>query len=135
VPDLTLTPDYISRLIVKVRAVQGREGTVDIDSGSNPTDDNMVDMLQENPGDLSREELRQEIRGLGELSQAELVALLWTGRGDVEPEEWEATVRQAAERREMPTERYLLMQPLLAEYWAEGLEKLGIELPVSEPGL
>jgi hypothetical protein len=34
-------------------------------------------------------------------------------------------VERASERRETPTESYLLDHPLLAEYWLEGLTKLG----------
>jgi hypothetical protein len=62
------------------------------------------------------------------VGQAELVALLWTGRGDAEPEAWEETVQMARERRDTPTTRYLLGQPLAAEHWEEGAERLGIEL-------
>jgi hypothetical protein len=65
---------------------------------------------------------------LSDREQAELVALMWLGRGDVEPEEWQETVRLAAERRDRPTEDYLLGHPLLGEYWAEGADKLGITL-------
>jgi len=40
VPELSLTPGYIARLIVKMRAVQGRENLTDPMSGSNAPDDN-----------------------------------------------------------------------------------------------
>lgn len=128
--ELSVTPDYLARLIVMVRGIQGREGLVDEESGSNPTDDDAADALQETPGDLSRREVAAELRGLGPQTQAELVALMWTGRGDAEPEEWDQTVEQALASREMPTERYLMGTPLLAEYWADGMEKLGIEIPI-----
>lgn len=62
--ELAVSPDYIARLIVKMRGIQGREGLVDPDPGSNPTDDRMIDTLQEEPGDLSRAEIFQEIAGL-----------------------------------------------------------------------
>jgi hypothetical protein len=127
---MSLTPDYLGRLIVKLRGVQAREGEVDIDSGSNPNDDRMIDAVQDTRGDLSRAEVRAEIRGLNDRQQAELVALLWTGRGDAEPEEWERTVEMAFDRRDTPTDQYLLHQPLAAEFWSEGAEKLGIEVPV-----
>jgi Protein of unknown function (DUF3775) len=125
---LSLPSDYLARLIAKMRGIQAREGEVDVDTGSNATDDRMIDALQDSPGDLSRDEVRQEIRGLNERQQAELVALLWTGRGDAEPESWEETVQMARDRRDTPTERYLLGQPLAAEHWEEGAERLGIEL-------
>ncbi|WP_333793543.1 DUF3775 domain-containing protein [Hyphomicrobium sp.] len=131
--ELSISPDYISRLIVKARGVQSREGLVDPDAGSNPTDDRMVDALQEGPGDLSRAEIVQEIIGLNPDQQNELVALMWLGRGDFEPAEWQTGVQTAAERRERPTASYLLSQPLVADYWAEGLERLGFGVPMLDP--
>lgn len=124
--ELSIDPQYLWTLIVKVRAVMGKEGTVAPDEASNFTDDDAPpESLQVEPGDLTREELVAELRGLSPLEQAELVALLWVGREDAEVEEWDATVERASERRETPTESYLLDHPLLAEYWLEGLTKLG----------
>jgi hypothetical protein len=60
----------------------------------------------------------------------ELVALMWIGRGDAEPEEWEQTVKLAQDLKDGPTPRYLLRHPLVAENWAEGAAKLGIDLPM-----
>ena len=131
-PSLSLPRDYLARLIVKTRAVQAREGEVDPQSGSNPTDDQARDALQDSPGDLSREEVREELQGLDERQQAELVALMWIGRGDAEPEEWEATLSLARERRDSPTPNYLLRQPLVGEHWEEGAVRLGIDLHIGE---
>ena len=125
---LSIPSDYLARLVAKVRGVQAREAEADADTGSNAADDRMVDAVQDTPGDISREEIGREIMGLSERQQAELVALLWTGRGDAEPEAWEETVQMARERKDTPTARYLLGQPLAAEHWEEGAERLGIEL-------
>ena len=76
--------------------------------------------------DLSREEVVEEIQGLTPRQQAELVALMWLGRGDGEPEEWNELLARAIERREVPTEIYLLDHPLLAENWLDGMERLGL---------
>ena len=130
--DISIALDYLGRLLAKIRAVQGKEGEIIPDPGSNAIDDNMTDALQDHPGDPGRQEIRQEIRGLNDRQQAELVALLWLGRGDAEPEEWEATVELARERRDTPVARYLLAEPLVAEYLVEGLEKLGLSVPVAE---
>jgi len=46
-PELSLTPDYVARLIVKMRGVQGRENTTDPQSGSNALDDNVIEALQD----------------------------------------------------------------------------------------
>jgi len=131
-PDLSLPADYLARLIVKTRGVQAKEGVVDPQSGSNPTDDQMRDILQDSRSDLSCEEVREEIEGLAPHQQAELVALMWIGRGDAEPEEWEKTIRLAHELKDGPTARYLLRHPLVAEFWEEGAEKLGLALPIGE---
>jgi hypothetical protein len=66
------------------------------------------------------------IRSLILRQQAELVALMWLGRGDGEVEEWEDLVTRALERREVPTENYVLDHPHLAEHWLDGMERLGL---------
>jgi hypothetical protein len=130
-PNLSLAPEFLAFLVLKTRGIQAKEGVVDPDSGSNPTDDQMRDVLQDSADDLSREEVREHIQGLSNRQQAELVALMWIGRGDAEPEEWEKTVRLAEDLKDGPTPRYLLGQPLVAEYWEEGAKRLKLELPMT----
>ena len=131
-PELSIPLDDMAELITPTRAIQGREAEVDPDAGSNPSDDKAIDAIQETPDDLTRTEVLNVIRDFDVDQQAELVALLWLGRGDAEPAEWEETVKLAADRRDVPTERYLLSQPLVAEYWAEGLERLGVGVEKAE---
>jgi hypothetical protein len=124
---LTIDPGYLRRLVVKVRSFMGKEASELPDEASNPTDDEMPSSaLQEEEDDLSREEVVEEIRGLDTREQAELVALMWLGRDEGDPEEFEDLVRQAMERREVPTEDYLLDHPHVAEHWLEGMERLGL---------
>jgi hypothetical protein len=123
--ELALSPSYVARLITKLRGIEGREAVTDPDSGSNPTDDNMVGTLQTSPDDLSALEVRKEIEGLNERQQCELVALMWIGRGDVEPEDWPSIVELARDSREIATASYILGNPLAAEYCAEGLQRIG----------
>jgi hypothetical protein len=105
----------------------GKEATELPDEGSNPTDDELPSSaLQDEEEDLSREEVVEEIRGLEARQQAELVALMWLGRDEGDPEEFEGLVRLALERREVPTEDYLLDHPLVTEHWLEGMERLGL---------
>ena len=124
----SLPSDYLDRLIVRTRALQAREAEVDPLPASNPSDDNMRDALQDTRGDLSREELREELQGLTERAKAELVALMWIGRGDEEPNDWEAVVEMARGRADTPTPEYLLNEPLVGEHWSEGAERLGLDL-------
>jgi hypothetical protein len=101
-PKLNLASDYLARLIVKTRGIQAKKAVVNPQSGSNPTDDQMRDVLQDSRSDLSREEICEEIEGLSPRQQAELVALMWIGRGDAEPEEWEKTIRLAQDLKDGP---------------------------------
>lgn len=123
-PELTLSPDLVSSLVLRLRAVQGREAISDPNSGSNPIDDGMIDALQSSSGDLSRQEVRQQIADLSPQEQVQLVALLWVGRGDFAPQEWAAALRLAEDQRETPTSAYILGQPLAADFLAEGWDQM-----------
>lgn len=123
--ELNITSAYVHMLILKARAVMVKEGLVTPEAGGNPIDDELPETLQDGPDDLTREELVEELEGLDADQQTELVALMWLGRGDAEPEEWENLLKLADERHETSTESYLLDHPLVADYWAEGLDRLG----------
>ncbi len=128
---LSIIPAYVERLIVKLRAIEAREPVTDPNPGSNPTDDNMIDTLQDGAGDLSALEFAKEVEGLDEQQQNELVALMWIGRGDSELEEWPDVVKLAAASRDTSTASYILGNPMAAEYLSEGLSRLGIEVESS----
>lgn len=132
VPVLEINPDYLQMLMLKVRGLMAKEEGEDEASGSDAVDDGNAEILEELPGDLSREEVVEEIQGLSAREQAELVALMWLGRGDAEPAEWEDLVSQAMERAETPTEKYLLDHPHVADHWAEALDQLGLGGRVDE---
>jgi len=86
--ELSIDPDYLRHLVVKVRSFMAKEETDIPDDGSNPIDDEVpLGALQDEEDDLSREEVIEEIQGLTPRQQAELVALMWLGRDDGDPEE------------------------------------------------
>jgi len=120
----------IEQLIVRFNAVMAKEQTDIPDLGGNATDDEVAATLQETAGDLSREEIIEEIENMNDDQQDALVALFWIGRGDADPEEWAATTRLAREQHEGPVSTYLLGQPEAGEFLAEGLDrmlKFGVE--------
>jgi Protein of unknown function (DUF3775) len=121
--ELSLNPRFLQNLILRTRALMAQEGHVSDDDG-NLSDDPGPAALQFNPEDLSRAEIAAEIEDLEPDQQAELVALMWIGRGDMEPEEWEEALALALERHEGATAEYLLAHPHLAEHWDEGLDRL-----------
>jgi Protein of unknown function (DUF3775) len=121
---LNLNPEFLRELILKLRALMAQEDMVSPDSGSNPSDDEGPATLQDDPENLMRDEVAAEIEDLEPDQQAELVALMWIGRGDMEPEEWEEAVALAAERHEGATAEYLLAHPHVADHLDEGLDRL-----------
>jgi hypothetical protein len=133
--ELTVDIDFLRMLILKIRSIQAKEDVDIPEPGGNPTDDEIPETLQDLPDDLSREEVVEEIDGLSEKKQAELVALMWIGRGDAEPEEWTDTLQMALERQEVPAAHYLLDHPLVADHLAEGLDRLGYGSMVGDVGV
>ena len=122
--ELTLNPTFLRELLLNLRAVMAQEELVSPDSGSNPTDDEGPATLQDDPDNLTREEIVLAIGDLEPDRQAELVALMWIGRGDLDPEEWDEAKALAVERHERATADYLLSHPHVADYIEEGLDRL-----------
>ncbi|GEO15294.1 DUF3775 domain-containing protein [Microvirga aerophila] len=120
--------DKVCELILRARAIDVKEGVTDPASGSNPTDDGSIDMLASSPDDTTEDEFRDVIAGLNEDERFDLIALVYIGRGDMEPEEWGGAVRLAQEREEansISTADWLLGIPNLADLWDEGLNAMG----------
>ncbi len=114
----------IEELVLRFNAVMAKEGTDISDLGGNASDDEVAATLQETGGDLSRDEITQEIESMNDEQQDALVALVWIGRGDAEPEAWEQTKTLARQQHEGLVSRYLLGQPEVGEFLTEGLEKM-----------
>ena len=76
----------IEQLVLRFNAVMAKEGTDISDPGGNASDDEVAATLQETAGDLSRDEIRQEIESMNDEQLDGLVALFWIGRGDAEPD-------------------------------------------------
>src|SRR2546430_10741999 len=125
-PTLTISAEDVGYLIVKAREFDVKEASSDPDSGSNATDDNMIDVLQDNGSDPVASEIAGFINSLSEEEKIDLVALMRLGRGDGTIEEWDDLRREAADERNRHTARYLLGQPLLGDYLADGLAAFGL---------
>lgn len=82
--------------------------------------------------DLGREDsaLRDFIEAMTEDEQAELVAVMWIGRGSFEAEEFADAVQTARAEATTPCYDYLIGTPHLSDNLENGLEALGY--PVSD---
>ena len=120
--------DKVCEIILRARAIDVKEGNTDPDSGSNPIDDATLDTLVTYPDDATEEELREVIMGLNEDERHDLIALVYIGRGDLEPEERVEAVRLAREREDrmsITAADWLLGIPNLGDLLDEGLAALG----------
>ncbi len=123
-PALPFDSDEIEELVLRFNAVMAKEGMDISDPGGNATDDEVAEPLQEQQGDLSRDEITQAIESMNDEQKDALVALFWIGRGDAEPAEWEETKALARQQHEGLVSRYLLGQPEVGEFLTEGLERM-----------
>ena len=125
-PELMISPEKIGFLIEKAREFDVKDGASDPDSGSNGADDDMIDVLEDSADDPVVREITGFINALSEDEQIDLVALMWLGRGDGSIEEWDDLRRQASDSRNGRTARYLLGEPMLGDFLADGLDAFGL---------
>jgi Protein of unknown function (DUF3775) len=125
-PELAISTDQVGFLIEKAREFDVKDIASDPDSGSNGADDDMIDVLEDNGSDPVVKEIYGFIAALTEDEQIDLVALMRLGRGDGTIEEWDDLRKEAADGRNGHTARYLLGEPLLGDFLAEGLDAFGL---------
>jgi hypothetical protein len=126
-PELAISVDKVAFLIEKTREFDVKEGVTDPDSGSNGADDNMIDVLEDDGGDPVVREITGFINAMTEDEQIDLVALMRLGRGDGSIEEWDELRREAADEYDGRVASYLLGEPLISDYLAEGLDAFGLD--------
>jgi hypothetical protein len=132
-PELAISAEKVAFLIEKAREYDVKETDSDPDFGSNPTDDDALDVLEDNGDDPVGRELTSFITALNEDEQLDLVALTWLGRGDGGIEDWDDLRGRAIEARaeyrnpRAETARYLLGEPMLGDLLADGLDAFGVD--------
>jgi hypothetical protein len=123
--DITISPEKVVFLIEKAREFDVKDPPTKSDPGSNPSDDRMIEVLEDHPDDLVLTEIVGLINSLNEDEKIDLVALMWMGRDDYAAEEWSQVRAEAARAHNRHTARYLAGTPLLADYLSNGLDTLG----------
>jgi hypothetical protein len=125
-PELAISAEKVGFLIEKAREFDVKDDVADPDSGSNASDDKMIDVLENHGDDPVVREITGFIGALSQDEQIDLVALMRLGRGDGSLEEWSELRREAAEGANGRTASYLLGEPLLSDFLAEGLDEFGL---------
>jgi hypothetical protein len=85
----------------------------------------MIDVLEDDGDDPVVREITGFINAMTDDEQIDLVALMRLGRGDGSIDEWDDLRREAAEGHNKRTASYLLGEPLVSDYLAEGLDAFG----------
>ena len=83
-PELDISPSKVCEIIILAREIDRAEGEFDA-----------------------------VIESLNEDEQANLVAIMWIGRGSFEPEDWDEAVNTAMNEATIPTAKYLKGSPHL----------------------
>ena len=110
-------------IIAKAREFQAKEQVVIPETPDSPSDDWALQVLADHVEDLTLQEVKATVDDLDPEQQAELVALMWLGRGDYGLEEWDdalAGARDMYEDRDSIVE-YMLAHPMVSDYLEEGL--------------
>lgn len=129
---ITIPVNALGFIIEKAREFDGQVDMDDPDSGSNPIDDKELLVLQASKENPAEAELRAALANLNDDQLTELLALLWVGRGDYDNESWTDAIRQARVAKNKRVIRYLVGTPMLGDLIAQGLDELGLEVPLPE---
>jgi hypothetical protein len=132
--DLAIDPDTVRLFVLKAKAISaalnsdyeaGGEHEIELDDQSRDAHHH-DGLAEEEEEDLTETELRALIEDLNVDEAAELIAIMWIGRGDFEASEWSEAVAEARLRGNKRTSTYLLGMPMLGDWLEEGLEAIGV---------
>jgi hypothetical protein len=120
---LEIRLETLCYIIAKARELQAKEQVVFPDDSSGPGDDWAMQVLADHKDDLSLLEIKAEVEDLSPEQQAELVALMWLGRGDYTLEEWDEARSEALDQYldHKNTIGYLLAHPMVSDHLEDGL--------------
>jgi hypothetical protein len=125
--DLTISPEKVFYIIVKAREFDAKVPPVEPDPASNPADTQQREILEDYAGDATFAELCDAINGLNDDEKADLVALVWIGRGDFDTSGWDQARAQAVQEQHHVA-AYLTGNPLLGDLLEEGLAAFGYSM-------
>jgi hypothetical protein len=121
--------ETLAYIIEKAREFDAEVEVDDPQSGSNPADDRELAILQDTAENPTEDELTEALRSMNDDELAELLALVWVGRGDFDEESWDEALTSARAARDKRILPYLMGTPMLGDLVAEGLAELGYAVP------
>jgi hypothetical protein len=122
---VSIDPEQVCFIIIKAKELDAKVEPDDPGSGSNPADDRQIDILEDFADDPTLQELTGAIEALNDDQRAELLAMVWIGRGDVDASDWKRALREAGETVSRSFVGYLVGTPMLGDLLEEGYSQLG----------
>jgi len=127
--ELRISSEKVCAFIEAAREVAGK---VPSTAGDRTTtgDDSRLVTIEEPEGDGEDEDARRRqmvefVAGLNVEEQADLLALIWLGRGDYDISEWDDALVEAEARIAARDPDYMIGDAALPEYLGGGLEAFG----------
>ena len=133
-PSLRISPEKACFVVVKARELDVKVAPEWMDDGSNPSDDQMAQILEDYADDPTFDELKSYLESLNDEELEEILALTWLGRGDYALVDWEDLMSEVQDVRDQRTVDYLIGTPLLADYLENGLSEFGLSCTAFELG-
>ncbi len=118
---MEIAVEKVHELVEHLRFLDAKSGDGDIEGDVDESRSTSGHLLEDATEDGTEDQIRGVIEGLNVDEKADLVALVWIGRGDYGPTEWPAAIRRAHERSLRSTARYLLGIPNVGDLLEEGL--------------
>jgi hypothetical protein len=124
---LEISPEKVAHVILRAREVDAKMDAWDegeADTGAFDADGETI--LEDLPGDATRQELREFLESLNQDEQASLIALAWIGRGTYAAAEIGEAIATAKAEHGTNASAYLFGLPLLPDYLEDALDQFGI---------
>jgi hypothetical protein len=122
---INLNPETVCRVIQLAHEFHAKEEVVIPELPGSPTEDWALQVLADHAEDPTYQELTILLSDLEPDQRAQLLALMWLGRGDYERPDWLTAVRDAAQQWQHQSAAHLIASPQLADYLEEGLSLHG----------
>ncbi|HZV21412.1 MAG TPA: DUF3775 domain-containing protein [Hyphomicrobiales bacterium] len=131
---LEIPVDKVAYIILRARELDAKTDPWD-EAPIDRDDVNSEAILEDLPGDATRQELREFLGSLNEDELASLIALAWIGRGTYAPAELDEAIATAKAEHSSNAAAYLLGLPLLPDYLEEAMDELGYSAEDEERSL
>ncbi len=119
--------ETLASLVALAREFQAKEAVCIPQEQDSPSEDWALQVLADHGNDYNVGEFRNIVSDFSERQRAELVALMWLGRGDFSVEEWEQAVDEALGDFSVRAADYVLAHPMVSGDLEEGMIALGLE--------